>query len=147
MDHNQTSAVGHDVYREGLHIDIDRRTIPTVHLQIPHGPLPRNRGRLIRDCVRYLSREATNIIAVYEERHAPGGAPRWTLDGGGPDRLMRENRVAENMNEEPPVEDAITLEELSELLAEATGTTPEEIGCGADEIEFGPLEEATVVDE
>lgn len=51
------------------------------------------------------------------------------------------------MDYEPPVDDALTLEELSEVLAEATDTTPEEIERGADELWIAPPEEATVVDE
>ena len=51
------------------------------------------------------------------------------------------------MSQESPVEDALTPEELSELLAEATGTTPEAIERGAAELKIAPPEEATVVDE
>lgn len=39
----------------------------------------------------------------------------------------------------------LTLEELSEVLADAEGTTPEEIERGAAEIDIAPPEEATVV--
>jgi hypothetical protein len=46
-----------------------------------------------------------------------------------------------------PVEDALTPEELGELLAEVTGTTPEAIGRGAAAIEIAPPEEATAIDE
>jgi hypothetical protein len=46
-----------------------------------------------------------------------------------------------------PVEDPLTPEELSELLAEATGTTLEAIERGAAELEIGLSDEATVVDE
>jgi hypothetical protein len=51
------------------------------------------------------------------------------------------------MSQESPVEDALTPEELSEVLAEATGTTPEAIEQGAAELDIAPPEEATVVDE
>ncbi|MEF8827301.1 MAG: hypothetical protein V5A27_13325 [Halapricum sp.] len=51
------------------------------------------------------------------------------------------------MGQESPVEDALTPEELSELLAEATGTTPEVIEWGAAALEIAPPDEATVVDE
>lgn len=44
-------------------------------------------------------------------------------------------------------EDALSLEELDTLLAEATGTTPEAIKAGAEELEIAPLSEADVVDE
>jgi len=51
------------------------------------------------------------------------------------------------MSQEPPAEDALTLEELSEELADATGTTAEEIERGAEELEIAPPSEADVVDE
>ncbi|MFC6616325.1 hypothetical protein ACFQAS_15655 [Halopenitus salinus] len=44
-------------------------------------------------------------------------------------------------------EDALTLEELTDALADATGTTREEIERGAEELEIAPPSEATVVDE
>lgn len=51
------------------------------------------------------------------------------------------------MSQESPVKDALTPEELSEVLAEATGTTAEEIERGAEELEIAPPEDATVVDD
>ncbi len=39
MDHNEVSALGHDVYHEGLHVDVARRSQSTVHLQLAHAPL------------------------------------------------------------------------------------------------------------
>lgn len=53
------------------------------------------------------------------------------------------------MDEEQPFEDVevISMEELDELLAEATGSTPEEIRQGAEEIDFAPPWEATIIDE
>lgn len=51
------------------------------------------------------------------------------------------------MSQESAAEDALTLEELSEELADATETTTEEIERGAEELEIAPPGEATVVDE
>ena len=42
--------------------------------------------------------------------------------------------------------DMISDEELTELLGDAEGTTPEEIERGAAELDIAPPEEATVVD-
>jgi len=42
------------------------------------------------------------------------------------------------MTGSPPIESAISFEELNEILAEATGTTPEEIRRGAEEFEIAP---------
>ncbi|SEF66991.1 hypothetical protein [Halobellus limi] len=51
------------------------------------------------------------------------------------------------MSQEPPAEDPLSTDELTELLAEAEGTTPEAIERGAAEIEIAPPSEANVVDE
>lgn len=147
MDHNETSALGHNVYREGLHVDVSRRSGATVHLQVSHAPLPSSRGTVIRGCAEYLQRETDYFIDVYEERRSPGGPPRWS-DGGEPSHtLICRNLLSASMSQEPPVEDALSLEELSEELANAEGTTAEEIERGADELEIAPPTEATVVDE
>ena len=51
------------------------------------------------------------------------------------------------MSREAPTEDEVlTLEELSEILADATDTDPEEIERGAAELEIAPPEEADVVE-
>lgn len=146
MDHNETSTQGHDVYREGLHVDVARRTQESVHLHIPHGHLPATRGTVIRRCAGYLNREADYFVDVYEGRHSPGRPPGWSPDGGDPSFIC-EHIIEVDMSQESPTEDALTLRELSEVLADVEGTTPEEIERGAAEIEIAPPEEASVVDE
>lgn len=147
MDHNETSGQGHDIYQEGLHVDVARRSSRTVHLQVRHAPLPSNLGVVVRGCGGYLRREADYFIAVYEERRPPGSPPQWSPDGGAPTRtFIHAGPVREAMSREAPTEDEIlTPEELSEVLAEATGTTAEEIERGAAELDLAPPEEATVV--
>jgi hypothetical protein len=56
------------------------------------------------------------------------------------------NLLEKNMcHESPAEEDILTIEELTELLAEVTDTTPEEIERGAAEIDIAPPEEGEVV--
>ena len=50
------------------------------------------------------------------------------------------------MSREPPDADMISDEELTELLADAEGTTPLEIERGAAKLEIAPPERATIVD-
>jgi len=148
MDHNETSATGHDVYREGLHVDVARRSKKTVHLRLSHAPLPANRGTVIRRCAEYLRQHADYFIDVYEERHHPGSAPNWQPDGGRSARgFISPNRVKAGMSQESPATDALSLAELSEELAEATDTTAETIEDGAAELDIEPPADATVVDE
>jgi len=147
MDHNETAATGHDVYREGLHVDVERRNAPLVKLDVPHGPLPASRGVVLRACDEYLRREAAYFITVFEGDRSPGRAPRWRRDGGEPTRtLIKPNQLEGGMSQESPTEDALTSEELSELLAEVEGTTTEAIERGVRELEIAAPSEATVVD-
>ena len=147
MDHNETSNQGHNVYQDGLHVDIARRSERTVHLQIRHGSLPSNRGVVVRACVEYLRDEAEYFIGVYEERRSPGGPPRWSPDGGEPTHtLMNVDPVATDMSRKAPSEDEpLSPEELSEALADATDSTSGEIERGAEEFEIASPEEAEVV--
>jgi len=146
MDHNETSALGHDVYHEGLHVDVTRRSQPTVHIQLAHAPLPVSRGEVIRGCANYLKREAEYFIDVFEERRSPGRPPSWS-DGGKPTPIfIPSRRVKGYMSREAPADaDMISDGELTELLADTEGTTPDEIERGAAEIDIAPPEEATVV--
>jgi hypothetical protein len=60
---------------------------------------------------------------------------------------MFSQQVEKDMSREAPADaDIISDEELTALLAEAEGRTPEEVERGAAEIEIDPPEEATVVD-
>ena len=138
MDHNETAATGHDVYNEGLHVDIHRKSGSPVHLDIRHGRLSRNRGRLIRGGVDYLITHSPYFIEVYEGIRPPGRPPRWS-DGGEPThRFNRTNVVEGNMNKGSSAEESITPEELSEELAAVTGSTVEEIERGFDGMDVQP---------
>ena len=57
--------------------------------------------------------------------------------------------MGSDMSHEQPREDLseelISMDELTEILAEATGETPEEIERGAEEMDFIPPEEAPVL--
>jgi len=148
MDHNETSTQGHDVYQDGLHVDIARRSGSAVHLQIRHPPLPSDRGRLIAGCIRFLQQEAQYAVDIYEGTRSPGRPPRFSPDGGDrPPTLIPMDSLRGSMSHESPVEDALTLEELDAALAEATDSTPEEIRAGAKDLaeDMEPLTEADVV--
>jgi hypothetical protein len=127
IDHNETSTMGHDVYSEGLHVDIARRSKGAVHLKLSHARLPSNRGTVIRGCAEYLRQHADYFINVDRERHHPGGAPGWQPDGGHSARgFMRLNAIGSGMSQESPTDDALTLAELSEDLDAEVGGEPED---------------------
>ncbi len=76
------------------------------------------------------------------------GRPPSLADGDEPSpRFISSQPVEKDITREAPADaDIISDEELTVLLAEAEGRTPEEIERGAAEIEIAPSEEATVVD-
>ena len=144
MDHNESSPFGHNVYVEGLHVDIARRSNSTVQLELRHSRLPRNRGVVIRGCVDYFIHEADFMIDVYEERQAPGGPPYWQPDGGEPTpTFIPPSVLDQDMSRESPAEDALSPEELSELLAETTDTVPDEFERQVEKLEIDSPEDVT----
>jgi len=147
MDHNETAATGHDVYREGLHVDVDRRVGREVHLALSHGTLPTNRGAVIRGCADYLDAEADYFVGVFEGRRSPGGPPPWTPDGGDREHnFIRSSSIDEDMSRDANTE-ALSHGELTELLADATGTSAEALDREARALEIAPPAEADGVSE
>jgi hypothetical protein len=59
---------------------------------------------------------------------------------------MIRHQVQRHLSRETGAEEAISMGELSDLLADATGTDPDEFDRQADELEIGPPEEAEVVE-
>jgi len=107
-----------------------------------------SRGVVIRGCANYLNREAEYFVDVFEERRSPGRPPSWSDGGELIPTFIPSRRVREDMSCEAPADaDMVSDEELTALLADAEGTTPEEIERGAAKLEIAPPEEATVVDE
>jgi hypothetical protein len=149
MDHNETAALGHDVYEEGLHADIAQRNGETLHVGITADPPPTNRGIVIRGCANYLEANAQYFIDVFEGDRSAANPPKWPDGGEPPHTLIRTKPVGSDMSHEQPREDLseelISMDELTEILAEATGETPEEIERGAEEMDFIPPEEAPVL--
>jgi hypothetical protein len=146
MDHNETAPTGHDIYCEGLHVDVMRQTSSSVHLPVTHASLPASRGVVIRGCVDHFRQNLAYFIDVYEERRPPGGPPRWSPDGGTP-MFIRLNPLDESMSRESSTEESLSVGEFTELLADVEGTTLEEIERGAAELDFIPPEEAPVLGE
>ena len=85
---------------------------------------------------------------MYTGERGPDVPPSWS-DGGPTCNLISLDPLEADMSQEPafPEEDVVSLEELTELLAEATDTSPEEVERQAAEMEFPPPHEAAVVDD
>jgi len=151
FDHNETSAEGHDIYHEGLHIDVRNPDGSMTKVHPRHGGLHQNRGAVIRACVDYLADEAQYFIDVFNGDISPGTPRKWPDGGTSSERNVinleprRSSRA--NMATDSETDDPLPHDELSEVLAEATGTTPAEIEDGAEAIEIEPPENAEVVSE
>lgn len=146
LDHNETPNSGHDLYQEGLHIDVKGPSGRFTKYRPKHSPLPPNTGALFQLCFNYLKRETQSLIDIYNGNSSAG--PPKAPDGGLPprdhipNRLMTRHIIYPDMSREPSPEDPLSHEEVTELVAEATGTTAEEIARQAEEVEVGPIEEA-----
>lgn len=145
IDHNEKPGKGHNVYNEGLHVDIDRRTLPEVKLYIRHTPLPKSRGAVISKSVDYFRTHADYFIDVFEENRLAGTPPKWPDGGVQAPKLNCSENVEDIMSKGSPAEEALSLDELNETLAAAENTTVEEIEREAESMEFAPPEEGEVV--
>ena len=54
IDHAPEDPNGHDVYSEGIHVDVYLPNGPEITIWPRHGPLPRSSGALLRICADYL---------------------------------------------------------------------------------------------
>ncbi|MFC7076186.1 DUF7718 family protein [Haloarcula halophila] len=75
FDHNETSGGGHDVYREGLHIDVRRPDGSMTKVHPRHGGLPKTEEPSSAGVWSPLADEAQYFIDVYNGDISPG-APR-----------------------------------------------------------------------
>ena len=145
FDHNEAFGVGHDVYKEGLHIDVTTESGDEIKIHPRHNQLPANRGAVIRACVDYFADHAAHFIQIYREEVSPGGPPPWPDGGQLPPTLFTGKRIESDMTYATRHNDEVSSEELTELLADATETTAEEIERQADELEIDDPEDADVV--
>ena len=78
FDHNPTSANGHDIYREGIHIDVAQKDGPDIKFTFPNSTVPADLGVVIRACVEYLDDNARKLIRIYEGDNSPANVPNWS---------------------------------------------------------------------
>lgn len=77
FDHDPAAENGHDIYEEGLHLDIYRRNGDDEKLHPDHPPLPESRGRVLRSCKEYLHDNARWLAQVYLGVREPYDPPRY----------------------------------------------------------------------
>jgi hypothetical protein len=78
FDHNPTSATGHDIYGEGIHIDVVQKNGPDIKFKPQHSHIPSDLGIVIRACSTYFNDNATDLIDLYEGRVSPSNLPSWS---------------------------------------------------------------------
>lgn len=98
-------------------------------------------------CSSYLDANADYFIDIYEGRVSPGSTPRWPDGGHTPPTVIRSYDIPERMSQESPAEEPLSMDELTALLAEAEGTTPEAIERGGEKIQIAPPSEADVIEQ
>lgn len=78
IDHNPAHSAGHDLYREGIHVDARSKHGPNTKFHPAHSHVPRDLGTVIAACADYLDRNAPLFVAFYDGSHRPSNAPHWT---------------------------------------------------------------------
>lgn len=77
IDHNPTSPLGHDLYAEGLHVDVRLPDGSEVKAWPPYSSLPTGAGSLITACIEYYRSNVEYFVDVYEGAREPGDPPAW----------------------------------------------------------------------
>lgn len=77
FDHNEAPMKGHNIYNQGLHIDVKPNGGNMVKVYPRHGPIPQSRGRVIRACSDYFQANYQYFIDVYDGTHPPARPPQW----------------------------------------------------------------------
>lgn len=77
IDHNPTSPHGHDLYAEGLHVDVRCPDGSEVKARPPHSSLPAGAGALITACIEYYRSNVEYFVGVYEGDREPSDPPAW----------------------------------------------------------------------
>lgn len=77
FDHDPQSLGGHDIYREGLHIDVYHQDGSVTKLWPNHPPLPASEGAILRRCVDYFKKHVEYFDQVHSGRIDPSDPPNW----------------------------------------------------------------------
>jgi hypothetical protein len=80
FDHNEIDDSGHDIYEEGLYLDVYVPDGTKLKLWPTIGGLDPNTGAVIRQCVNYLRREVDYFLDVSSGSVSPTTPPRWPGD-------------------------------------------------------------------
>lgn len=79
FDHNESTVHGHDVRREGLHLDVERRSDTKLRLWPAPDSIPRNLGLVVRQCLEYLIDNVDLFVQIYDGQRRPDSVPPWTI--------------------------------------------------------------------
>lgn len=77
FDHNPTDPDGHNIRKEGIHIDASRKSGREVTFYPQHSHVPTDLGVVIRSCANYFDAHADAFVDFYEGSNPPGMPPRW----------------------------------------------------------------------
>lgn len=76
IDHAPRDNNGHDLFVEGVHVDIYRQNGRQLKLHPDHAGLPRKPGEVLRVCTDYLKNHVGWYRKVHEGTIEPKGPPR-----------------------------------------------------------------------
>lgn len=78
FDHNPYDPNGHDIYHEGIHIDVKRKGQRDIRLKPSFTHIPMDLGIVIRGCIDYFDTHAKFFKDLYDGTQSPSNAPKWS---------------------------------------------------------------------
>lgn len=79
FDHNSVDDTGHDVYNEGLHIDVKIEGGRELTIYPSYDTLPSKTGVVLRTCIEYFSDHVEYFFKVFKGEISPNNPPSWPL--------------------------------------------------------------------
>lgn len=79
FDHNSVDGTGHDVYIEGLHIDVKIENGPELTIYPSYDNLPSKTGVVLRACIEYFSDHVDYFYKAFKGEISPNNPPSWPM--------------------------------------------------------------------
>lgn len=78
FDHNPSNPNGHDIYKEGIHIDVVQKDGPDIKFHPSHSHIPHDLGAVMRVCAEYLDDNASRLISIHKDGNSSPNLPSWS---------------------------------------------------------------------
>lgn len=79
FDHNSVDDTGHDIYEEGLHIDVKIENGPELKFYPSYNTIPSELGAFVRTCINYFRGNVDYFYKVFKRMISPNNPPSWPM--------------------------------------------------------------------